>query len=109
MADNKIRFAYDETTYTLEFDRASAVETEKLYDLKLQDLQSGKVSAFDALMRGAFIKHHPSISQERIDAIADALDDKQALYGQLAVMYANTLNSMLTNPPKAKAVAWKVL
>ena len=55
---------------------------------KVDQLQSTPVTMITLLTRGAFKAKHPELSDEKIDAIYESLENKNVLLEKLAEMYA---------------------
>lgn len=99
----------DETgvEFTLGFDRESAMKAEKVYDLSLNEIMSGKTSVIMDLFSAAFIKNHPHAKPQTVQRLWEALEDKQGLCKALVTMYGNTAGSLLEEPEKGKGMSWK--
>lgn len=106
---SKIEFTYNEKPYVLEYDRASVVQMEKTLGVSLNAIRESQLSVFPDLFRGAFIKNHPALPAETIDEIYDCIPDKGEMFGNLAGMYAEAVNTLLAEPSKGKAIAWKMV
>lgn len=100
----------DETgvEFTLGFDRESAMKAEQLYNLSLNEVMSGKVSAIRSLFSAAFIKNHPHAKPQTVQRLWEALENKQGLYEALLAMYANSAGSLLEEPEEGKGISWGV-
>lgn len=111
MADkgSMIKFESNGTTYTLEFDRASVVKAERLYDISMSELATGKTGMMQMLFYAAFIKHHPNMKRNVMEGFWDSMPDKTGLYEALVTMYAEVANATLEDPEEGKALAWKVV
>ena len=105
-AASRIELAYEGTTYTMEFDRSTVLETEKAFGLSIRDVQNGSLSAFDALFRGSFMKHHPKMKPSTMDAIMERMPNKGELYAALVGMYSDSIDSLLSEPEEGKAISW---
>lgn len=103
----EIVFTDNGVSYTLGFDRASAMKAEKMFDLSLSEAVSGKASAIQSLFFAAFIKNHPHIKPRTMLQLWDKLEDKQGLYEALVGMYGNTAGSVLEEPEQGKGIGWK--
>lgn len=101
-----ISFDYNGTTYTMEFDRESIAQTEKMFDFSISDVRAGKVSAFEALFHGAFLKHHPNIKPATVELFMRKMPDKQELFKLLATMYSESINTLLEEPDEGEALTW---
>lgn len=104
---SKMVFDYEGTTYTMEFDRASAAQTEKIFDISINDVRDAKISSFQGLFYGAFLKHHPNIKSSTVDKFFELMPNKQDVYANLAIMYGECINSLLDEPEQGKAISWK--
>ena len=80
-----------------------------MFDLSLQEVTSGKVTAVRELFMAAFIKHHPHIKPSVANGFFDAMPDKSALYEKLVEMYGETVGTLLDEPDEGKAISWKVM
>lgn len=108
-AASRIELVYEGTTYTMEFDRSTVLETEKAFGLSISDVQSGRLSAFDALFRGSFMKHHPNMKPSTMDAIMGRMPDKIGLYTALVGMYLENINTLMGEPEEGKAISWTAM
>lgn len=108
MAENQmIKFDYNGTTYVLEFDRESAVRAERMYDISMSELQSGKSYLAEALFAAALAKHHPKMKSSTAKTLFDLMEDKVGLYTKLTGMYAAAAGSLLDDPSdEGKAITW---
>ena len=106
---SQIKFQSNGATYTLEFDRSTAMQAERMYDVSISEVQSGKVSLLPALFAAAFMKHHPHIKGGVVSGLLDQMGDKAGLYQELARMYMETASSVLEEPEEGKALAWKTI
>lgn len=103
---SSISFDYNGTTYTMEFDRDTIAQTEKMFDFSIGDVRAGKISAFEALFHGAFLKHHPNIKQSTVDLFMRKLPNKQELFRNLATMYSESISTLLEEPDEGEALTW---
>ena len=103
---SKISFEYKGAKYVLEYDRDSVMQAEKLFDLSIGEVRDLKLSSFDGLFRGAFLKHHPTIDQELVDEIMSRFTDKADLFKNLAAMYGNCVMSLLEEPEEGNGISW---
>lgn len=106
---SSIEFEYEGTTYTLEYDRESAKLAESRYDISLDSLNTFSLSRFENLFAGALIKHHPRMKTSTMQHLFDVIDDKQDLYPELGLMYAETLNTLFGEEDASgeAKVGWK--
>lgn len=103
---NRITFNYNGTEYIMEYDRDTAIQTEKTYGLSMNDVRDGKLSAFESLFNGAFIKHHPNIKQTTLDLFWSSMPNKPELFRNLTMMYVNCINTLLEEPEEGNAISW---
>ena len=102
----RIEFDYEGTKYIMEFDRDTAMQTEKAYDDSLPDLRAGKITAMEALFAGSFMKHHPNIKPSTVDRFRDMMGDKVELYRNLTAMYSVCISALLAEPEEGNAISW---
>lgn len=102
MKATKITFNYDGEDFVLEFDKASAQSTGR--DLSKADGEPIAVS--EAMITGAFIKHHKNISKAKRLAIVDTIEDKAGFIEMLATLYAGVIEGTMENE-NAKT-SWEV-
>lgn len=105
----RLEFTDNGAKYILEFDRETAMETEKLFDISLGDIRAGKLSSMEGLFYGAFLKHHPNIKQTTMDKFKDRMGDKMTLYRYLAGMFAACVESLLSEPDEGNAISWTTI
>ena len=98
----KIEFSYEGTDYVLEYTKRS-IRTMEAKGFVASDVESKPMTVLPMLFAGAFLANHKGTSQETIDAIYEALDDKESLIARLSDMYAEQLEK-LTAPGN---VVWK--
>ena len=106
---SKIKFDYMGTTYIMEFDRETVAQTEKMFDISIADVRDGKISAFEGLFHGAFLKHHPNIKQATVENFMKLMPDKQAVFRNLAMMFGNCVNTLLDEPEEGNAISWEAM
>ena len=104
---SRISFVYNGTEYIMEFDREAIAQTEKMYDFSIGDVRSGKISAFEALFHGAFLKHHPNIKPSTVELFMKRLPNKQEVFKNLAIMYNDCISTLLEEPKEGEAISWK--
>lgn len=103
---SKVEFDYDGEHYILEFDRDTVAAGEQVFGISLNAIRELQLSTFPALFKASFLKHHPRISNETMDAIYDQLPKKQDLFMELAKMYAEAINTLFEDPAKGKSISW---
>lgn len=103
---SSIKFEYNGSPFILEYDRASAMQAERILGISLNSIQSGKLSVNYDLFAGAFLKHHPNIKTATIDAIFNALSDKADLFHELQTMYVESLTSIMDEPDSKNVISW---
>ena len=88
-----IKFKYDNTDYKLEFNRKTALATEKLGFVvtKLEDIP---LNGAIALFKGSFLLNHPMVSEDKIFEIFEKIKDKGELTKALYEEYAVCLSSL---------------
>lgn len=107
-SNSKIVFTYEGSEFTLEFDRASVAQCERIYGFSVQDVSQGKLNAIEGLFAGAFIKHHPNIKKTTVDMLYSHIKDKSGLFRTLAEMYGECVNELLEEPDEGNAISWAV-
>ena len=104
----QLTFEYDGKTYTLEFNRKVVAAMER-QGFNLNDIGSKPVLTIPKLFSGAFMMHHSSIKQSKIDEIYSKISNKQELLTQLAEMYNEPVASLLTEEEGQEGnLDWKV-
>lgn len=103
-----IVFDHKGTQYTLEFSRDSVKQMERA-GFSIAEAADKPITSLDILFKGAFICHHPRVSQSTIDEIWDSLSDKDGLFDALADLYNEPMEAMLKEPDEAKKISWKVV
>lgn len=106
---SQIKFEYNGTEYIMEFDRESVAQTEKLFDFSIADVRDGKISAFEALFYGAFLKHHPNIKPTTVELFMKKMPNKQEVFKNLAAMYNDCISTLLEEPEEGEALSWTAL
>ena len=106
---SRITFDYEGTEYTMEFDRDTVAQTEKVFDITIGDVRDGKIGAFEGLFYGAFLKHHPNMKPATVENFMRLMPDKMSLFRNLAIMYMNCVNTLLEDPEPGKAIGWKAM
>lgn len=80
----------DGKKYELAYNRSSLVRMEKEgFDLK--KIETEPLFQITLLIRGAFYKNHPSLSNDEIDAICDDIGGMDGLVKELLSLYENGL------------------
>lgn len=100
-----IQFNYDYVDYTLEYNRTSvkAMEMNGFSIVKLSDFS---YTQLELLFKGAFIMHHPTISEDRIMEIFDHMGNKEELWATLVAMVQTTYTSLVDEPAE-KNIKWE--
>ena len=88
-----IRCWYGEKEYTLEYDKKSIVAMERR-GFNLAQIERMPLTMLTKLMSGAFLMHHPEVSQERAEEIFDHMKKRGELLEALSEMYAATVAEM---------------
>jgi hypothetical protein len=105
--NTKINLTYDGQDYTLEFDRMSIKMLENIgfdYDKFMEKPMTNVELAFT----GAFVKNHPKVKQEVIEAIYEACPKKDELIGTLSLMINECYESLLSEGDSGK-VTWETV
>ena len=83
--------------YTLEYTRKS-VEILERRGFKVSDIKDFPMITLPTLFEGAFLAHHKQIKKETVDEIFVSLKDKDTLIGKLAEMFAEPLETLVSEP-----------
>lgn len=92
----QIKIPYEDKEYTLEFNRKSVEQCEKL-GFVLKDLETKPGSQIRLLFRGAFLAHHKYIKDDALNDIFNNLANKDEIIAALVEMYQDTLLTMISN------------
>ena len=104
-----IVFTYADKEYTLEFTRRTIRQMEE-EGFNVQEIASKPMTMLPKLFAGAFKAHHKFVKQETVDAIYDAMADKDALIDTLSKMYNEPIASLLSDPEDSKGnLSWKAV
>ncbi|MBR1904842.1 MAG: DUF5055 domain-containing protein [Clostridiales bacterium] len=103
-----ISFENKGTQYTLEFTRDSVKQMERV-GFSVSMAENMPVTAMQTLFKGAFIAHHPRISQATIDEIWDNLGNKDGLFDALLDLYNEPVEALMKEPEEGKKIEWKVV
>lgn len=105
---SQINFDYMGTTYTLEFSRTTAVQTEKTFGVSINDLQTFRLTTFESLFHGALLLHHPRIKKSTVDKLLELISDKPGLYSELVTMFFETCETALDDSAnEGEAISWR--
>ena len=102
-----ITFEYKGNDYTLEFTRDSIKQMERA-GFSYSQVEEKPYTSLMTLFKGAFLAHHPRVSQTTIDEIWDNLGDKEGMFEVLANLYNEPLEAMMAEPEEGKKIMWKV-
>ncbi len=83
----------DGKKYELAFSRSSLVKMER-QGFNVQNIEKEPLSTIALLMRGAFYKNNPSLSDEEIDAICDDIEQSDELIKALLDLYSQCLMAL---------------
>ncbi len=103
-----ISFENKGTHYTLEFTRDSVKQMERV-GFSVAMAENQPVTAMQTLFKGAFIAHHPRISQATIDDIWENLGNKDGLFDALLNLYNEPIEALMKEPEEGKKIEWKVV
>ena len=101
-------FENNGTQYTLEFTRDSIKQMERS-GFSLDNAVNQPMTSLLTLFKGAFIAHHPRLSQTVMDEIWEGLEDKTGLFEALIDLYNEPLNALMKEPEEGKKIEWKVV
>ena len=103
----QIRFEYEGTRYTLEFNR-NAIRKMERGGFVAENIQNQPMTVLPELFAGAFIMHHPYMKRDRIDKIFDKMTNRMKLIERLAEMYNEPILAMMDEPEEdAGNVTWE--
>lgn len=106
--NTKINLTYNDKTYTLEYDRASAKLLEKA-GFELEKFLEKPLTNIELAFTGAFIKNHPKLDQNIIDELYSACPDKQGLIAAITQMITECYESLLSDPEGKEGNAqWEI-
>ena len=94
--------------YELEYNLSAIVKMEeKGFDI--QQMSTKPLSTVIGLIRGAFIMHHPTMTDEEIDEIVAKIGDNEKLIEELTKLYAKALNFVSSGKSKdmSKNLKWE--
>lgn len=93
--------------YTLQYSRKS-IETMERQGFKVQDLATYPMTMFPTLFKGAFIMHHKFVPANKVDALFEAIPNKEQLLEKLAEMYNEPLEALMNGEGDEKnAPTWE--
>ena len=95
----QINLEYDGVKYTLEYTRKS-VETIEREGFMLNDVESKPGTMIPLLICGAYLHHHPSLSESKIMEIHENLGNKYAFVKALVEMYSEPLEVLVSDEGK---------
>lgn len=93
----KISIAYNDKTYTLEFNRATVSEMER-EGFDVTSIDTKPMTLLPKLFSGAFRMHHRFVKQTLIDEIFDSISNKDKLIAALAELYNEPMLALLSDP-----------
>jgi hypothetical protein len=100
-------FTYKDNEYTLEFTRATVMETERM-GFNMDRLDSAPVTSLTLLFRGAFLAHHRTLTIAEVDDILTNID-KEGLLSALGELYMDAIKPLLESEEHSKnAIKWTV-
>jgi len=102
-----IRFEYEGTNYTLEFNR-NTVRTMENQGFRVDELGSRPMTMLPQLFAGAFKMHHKFLKQAVIDDIYEHMGDKDKLLEKLGELYNAPMEALLSDPEddKGNVISW---
>ena len=103
-----VTFEYEDTKYTLEFNRNAVTLMEK-GGFRLDQIGERPATLIPMLFEGAFLMHHRRVKEEKVHEIYKHVEDKEGLIVKLANMYQETVSSVLEEDDKdTKKISWEV-
>jgi hypothetical protein len=108
-----ITFTYKKTAYTLEYTRetVSLLEQNGLSLSDVQNILDRPITSMKMLFTGAFLAHHRKAASitTLMDEIWETIPNKDELIGNLVEMYAEPIDSMMSEPEEEKGkTVWTV-
>ena len=100
-----ITFEWEGLDYTLEYTRASVKQMEQ-NGFRVAQVGDQPMTMLPMLFEGAFIARHKFTKPAVINAIYEAIDDKEGLIAKLIEMYNECLESLLDSPKTGKNLKW---
>ena len=102
----QLRFTYEDKEYVLEYTRKS-VETMERQGFVAEDVRTKPMLTLPALFRGAFIAHHSTVSNEKIDKMYAKMTNKTDLIGKLSEMYNEPIMALVDEPEESEGnLSW---
>ena len=92
-----ITLTFEDKEYTLEYTRNSVITLER-QGFNINDIESKPMLTLPKLFAGAFLAHHPTVKQEKIDKIFALMKDKASLIEKLAEMYNDPIVALVDEP-----------
>lgn len=107
--NTKINLTYNETKYTLEFNR-DVVKMLEQSGFKLDEFLDKPMTNIELVFSGAFLVNHKNITQTTIDSIFNSLKNKQGLIVELQKMVRECYDSLLDDSEVDEGNAtWEVV
>lgn len=108
--NTKIKFAYKDVPYTLEYNRASIKQLESA-GFVLENFMQTPMSSIELAFRGAFLANHRNTAsnEKLITEIYDNMGDKEKLVDKLIEMIGETYETLLSNnEDKEGNIKWDI-
>lgn len=103
-----LNFNFEGKDYTLEFNKTTVATMER-QGFNLQEVDTKPMLTLPKLFQGAFMMHHSSIRNEKIDKIYDSMGNKTELISKLAEMYQDTVATLMDESENEEGnIQWKV-
>lgn len=108
--NTKINLTYKGENYTLEYTR-HAVKLLEANGFELDEFMQKPLTNIELAFSGAFIKNHPKVSQNTIDAIFKSCKNKNSLVTTLSKMIRETYDSLLEEPEDSDEgnASWEIV
>jgi hypothetical protein len=94
---NAVTFTYKSVSYTLDFDRNTAMLLEQ-QGFKVENVYEKPNTYIPMLFYYAFAKYHKGIKRNLVDEIYEKMPKKQELIKALVDLYLETGNSLFDEP-----------
>ena len=101
----QITFTYDGRDYCLEYTKETVKKMEDK-GFSPQKILEAPITYLPELFRGAFLANHQFTNRRVIDAIYDAMEDREELVNVLIKMYNEPIKALTENSNEGNGVKW---
>lgn len=101
-----VKFSYDGSEYTLEYNEAAIRLLDKSFDFSINSIEKMQISDMPEMFFAALRMHHPTVGKAKSDEIFSAISDKTGLLAVLSEMYVEAVSAILDEPEEGKAITW---